>query len=155
MPAGQRITGEDGIILLKDSDGVVIGEVPCLMSFTIDTSASIAERNVTCMKSNGDGGSEVEKKWTELTLESKSWSGSLEFLWQEDQTIPASVALDATNVGDQLEVELYPNDNIADKVVYTGKARIESVSIPSTITEEIKQSVNIKGDGALTKALVV
>lgn len=154
MPAGSQISGEDGIINLKEVGGADIGEVPCLESWTLDASASLSERGTKCMKSNGDGGSGSAGGWQTNSVESKTWSGTLEFYYQEDALIPASERLDPTNIGDELEVELFPNDNVVGKVVYSGNARIENVSTSAEANGDVKVSVNIKGNGALTKALV-
>lgn len=155
MPQGTQISGEDGIVILKTMDGTVIGEVPCLTNWNIDSSAALNESSTKCMKSNGDGGSDSAGSWTKSRLESKSWTGSLEFFWQENQLIPASVQLDVTNVGDRLKLEVYPNDNVTGKVVYSGEAIIESAGTPSEVNGDIKQSVSFKGSGPLVKAVVV
>ncbi len=155
MPNGTQISGEDGIVNLRTTAGVDIGEVPCLESFSLEASAALSERGTKCMKSNDDGGSASDGGWTRNTVESKSWSGTLEFYWQEDQLIPAAVQLDQTNVGDEIEGQFFPNDNVAGKVVYSGKARIESVSTSQEANGDIKASVTLKGNGELLKAAVV
>lgn len=155
MPAGSVIKGEDGIIVLKSSAGVLIGEVPCLTSWTLEASASLNERNNRCMKSNNDGGSGSANNWATQTLEGKSFSLDLEFFWQENQSIPGSVKLDPTNVGEKIQFELKPNNSTSGKVVYTGSAIIESVSVPSEVTGDITCSVNLVGDGELVKSAIV
>lgn len=154
MPNGQIIKGEDGIILLKDESGTTIGEIPCLTSWTIEASASLSAQATRCMKSNGDGGSASAADWATQTVESKSFNISAEFNWQKDDQIPAGVALDPTKVGDKVTFELYPDDDTAGEVVYTGAARIESVSVPSEVNGNITQSATLQGDGALTRDTV-
>lgn len=156
MPAGELIKGEDGIINLLDPvTGNVIGEVPCLTQWSIDASASINERSAKCMKSNGDGGSGSTANWTNATVESRSASISMEFYWQKNQAIPAGVKLDPTNVGDSVNFELFPEDNIAGGIVYTGTAVIESAPISSEVAGDITTSVTLKLDGKLTKAVII
>lgn len=154
MPAGTQISGEDGIINLLDLEDVAIGEIPCLRSWSLEASASIAQRSVRCMKSNGDGGSDVEAAWDKNTVEGKSWSGNATFFWQENQSIPASLKLDPSNVGQKVKVELYPHDDASGKVIYSGTAIIESVSIPSEVAGDIQCEVTLRGDGALTQDTV-
>lgn len=156
MPQGTQLSGEDGIIILKDpTDDSVIGEVPCLVQWTLDTTAEINERSTKCMKSNGDGGSALAGAWKRASVGDKSWSGSLTFYWQEDQLIPGSVKLDITNVGDKVKLELYPNDNADGKVVYTGEAFIESGSIAGDANgDDMQTTVQIKGDGELVTGVV-
>lgn len=150
MPAGTQISGEDGIVKLIDADtDIEIGEIPCLVSWTLEASASIASRSTRCMKSNGDGGSDTEASWDKNTVEGKSWNVSANFFWQENQSIPASLKLDPTNVGQKVKLELYPNDSDSGKVVYSGTAIIESVSDPSEVTGDVKCDVTLRGDGAL------
>ena len=154
MPAGTQISGEDGIVTLKNVGGAVIGDVPCLTNFTIDASASLNERSTKCMKSNGDGGSGSSGGWTNSSVESKSWTVALDFYFQEDQLIPGSVKLDPTNVGDSLDLDLFPNDSTTGKVTYSGTAIIESVGTPVEVSGDTKVSVQLKGTGALTKSIV-
>eukprot|EP00112_Aurelia_sp_Birch-Aquarium-sp1_P006634 Seg17282.1 transcript_id=Seg17282.1/GoldUCD/mRNA.D3Y31 product="hypothetical protein" protein_id=Seg17282.1/GoldUCD/D3Y31 len=155
MPQGQQISGEDGIVLLKNkSDGTVIGEIPCLTNWTLTTSASLSERGTKCMKSNGDGGSDSSGGWTNSTVESRSWNVSLEFYFQDAQDIPASVKLDPTNVGDEVILELFPNDNATGKVMYSGTAIIETAPVTSAVADDMKVTAELKGSGELTKAVV-
>ena len=57
MTAGKIIRGIDGIFSL--TSGATTEELPCLMSWTLESSASVTEENATCMASNDDGGSAV------------------------------------------------------------------------------------------------
>ena len=154
MPEGSQIAGEDGIITLKQPDGTIIGELPCLESWTLEASASLSQRGTRCMKSNGDGGSGSDGGWQSSTVESKSWTGTMEFYYQIDDEIPASEKLDVTNVGDIIGSDLFPNDNVTGRPVYSGEARIESVSVNSEATGDVKTSVSITGNGALLKSQV-
>lgn len=156
MPAGQIITGEDGIINLKETGGTVIGEVPCLKSFSVETSADLSENNTKCMKSNDDGGSGSDGGWKNNRVSGKSWSATLEFAHQKEATnVPGAIALDLTNVGDELTCEFFPNDKTSGDDVYSGNAIIESVSQPQEVDGDIYVTVNVKGNGALTKSQVV
>ena len=154
MPQGTVIRGEDGIILLKDTSGNVIGEVPCLKSFSIETGTSLNSRSTKCMRSNGDGGSGASSIWETSVIEGRNWSASLEFYWQQDDNIPAAVQLDPTNSGDVLSCEFFLNDNLAGRKVYAGKAFIETVSISTEVSGDIMCSVSLKGDGEFEKASV-
>lgn len=56
MPAGSFFSGEQGILELIDpSDDSVIGEVPCLKSWTLEAAAELSQLGSRCMASNGDG----------------------------------------------------------------------------------------------------
>lgn len=140
MPAGQVINGENGRVTVQGSD---TGEVPCLTSWILEGSASLNERNNRCMKSNDDN---AANQWSTQTLEGRGFSLELEFFWQEDEEIPASMQLDATNIGDVVDFELQPTDGT---VTYAGNAIIESVSIPSNVNGDITCSVTLQGNGAL------
>ena len=44
MPNGTQISGEDGIVNLKEANGGAdIGEVPCLESFSLEASAALSD----------------------------------------------------------------------------------------------------------------
>lgn len=155
MPAGTQISGEDGIIELLDMNDTVIGEIPCLKKWDLNVSANFSSRSTRCMLSNGDGGSDSSGGWEKNSLQGKTWDVNLEFFWQEDAAIPASLKLDPTNVGDKLKVRLYPNKNEAGKLVYEGTALIATAPITSEVEGDVNANVSLKGDGELTKATVV
>lgn len=55
--SGEIYRGEDGLIMLRETDPPSdVGEIPCLTGWTLESSASLNERNNRCMKSNGDNG---------------------------------------------------------------------------------------------------
>ncbi len=158
MPAGTQISGEDGIVnLLDPSDDSVIGEVPCLVSWTLNTTADVQEISTRCMKSNSDGGSDSAVGWSKKKVQGKTWNVSLTFFYQEDQLIPGSVQLDPTMIGERVKVQLYPNDDAIGKVVYEGTAIIASGDVSGDIgsTDGVQTTVPLEGDGELTKAVVV
>lgn len=154
MPQGTQISGEDGIIELLDDQGAVIGEIPCLKKWDLNVSANLSSRSTRCMLSNDDGGSDSSGGWEKSTLQSKSWEVSLEFFWQEDENIPASLQLDPTNVGDKLKVRLYPNKDSSGKISYQGDAFIQSAPITSDVDGDVMTTVSLKGTGGITKAAV-
>ncbi len=152
MPAGQRIKGKDGIVQL--TSGAITEEIPCLTSFTLDTSASLSAQSSNCMLSNGDGGSEADSDWETQTVESRSWSFSTEHQWQKDDAVGTTEIADVTNVGDSVDIVAFPNkkDGPGNRK-YSGKAIIESVSIPTEAGGVITQSISYTGDGPLSKGL--
>ena len=99
-------------------------------------------------------GARLDRPWNESWTEGLSFSGSTEHRWQEGQDVGATGIADLDNVGDEVAFEVYPNGNAAGKVKYSGKAIIESVSVPSEVNGKIMQSLSFKGNGALTKSLV-
>lgn len=152
MPAGEKITGEDGIIEL--TTGGTAEEIPCLTSYTLETSASLSEDTTNCMLSNADGGSSTDAAWSTSSVESRSWTLSSEHMWQEDDTVGASDQIDLTAVGETVGVKLYPHTSASGKVEYAGNAIIESVSVPAEVNGKITQSVTYKGTGALARNIV-
>jgi len=150
MAAGERIKGEDGIIELAGTD-----EIACLTSWSLESSANVNTLEGRCMKSNSDGGSAVAAPWDEQETTSKSWSVTAEMFWQEDATAGANLGiLGPEFVGNSSTVKLYPNDSTSGQVEYSGSVIIESVGVPSEVSGRVTQSVTLRGDGALTKALV-
>lgn len=152
MAAGQIIKGIDGIIEINDGSNTE--EIPCLTNWTLEASASLNEESVSCMLSNGDGGSGEGGKWNESFVEGKSFSLSSEHYWQEDQAAGTTGIIDVTDVGKSVTFKLYPNTNAAGKVEYSGSAIVESVSVPSEANGKITQSVTFKGSGQLVKNII-
>ena len=157
MANGRIIRGIDGILSLTTATNSatpgVTEEIPCLQSWTLETSASVTEENATCMASNGDGGSDVGGAWNETWVEGRSFSLSSEHFWQSDQAAGATAIVDVDRVGEEMTFKLYPNGNATGAVVYEGKAHIESISTPSEVNGKIMQSLSYKGNGALTKSI--
>lgn len=88
--------------------------------------------------------------WTARRAISRSWSGSVEFEWQESQSIPASLQVDPSKVGQTIQVKFYPHDDASGRVVYSGIARIAGVSQPAEVDGNLMASVDFTGNGALT-----
>lgn len=154
MPNGELITGEDGIISLREIDtNDHIAQVPCLTQWTLDASASIDERSSKCMKSNGDGGDGVDANWTNATVVSKSGSLTLDFYWQNDPSILGGERLDPTHVGDGILATLHPDDFslTGGSVVYRVFGIIESVNINSEVAGDIQATAIIKVSEVLNK----
>lgn len=154
MPAGSVIKGVDGIIALLTTGDVAIGEVPHLKEWEISTSAATETIATKAMLSNDDGGSSVGGGWVENEVTDLSYSITMSFRWQENVSIPASVQLDPTNVGDKIKFNLYPNTDASGKIEYSGTAIITSAGVPSTVNGEIGHTVTLTGTGALVKATV-
>jgi hypothetical protein len=150
--AGTITKGTDGVIEI--TGGGVPAEIPCLRSWTLNTSASFNEENTRCMKSNADGGSGVAVGWNSNILQGKGWTVEAEFFWQKDDEA-AAPDIEATAVGDTVTVKLYPNDNVTGEKEFSGSAHIQSVSVPSAVGSNITQTVTLVGDGALAVADVV
>lgn len=144
--------GTDGV--LEITSGGTPEEVPCLRSWTLNSSSNLNTENTRCMKSNNDGGSASAIGWDTNTLQGKGWTVEMEFFWQKGDEA-ASTYLDPTKSGETVGVKLYPNDNVTGEKEYAGSGIITSVSVPSQVGSNITQTVSITGDGALAVAAVV
>ncbi len=144
--------GTDGV--LEITSGGTAAEVPCLRSWTLNSTTSINSENTRCMKSNSDGGSTSAVGWDSNTLQGKSWSVDMEFFWQKTDE-GASAYVDVTNAGDTVAIKLYPNDNVTGEKEYYGNGLISTVSVPSQVGSNITQTVTITGDLTLAVATVV
>jgi len=151
---GSKISGIDGIIELRDEAGTVIGEIPMLESWTLESSVSLNTDEGVVMLSNGDGGSSSNNNWSKSDIGVKSWSLSSEHYWQEDDAVETTGVADATQVGFRAFVNLYPNTSDTGKVRYSGEVILESVSVPSEASGKIKQSLTFKGDGELAREII-
>ena len=151
MPAGSKIRGTDGVISVTRNG--TTEEIPMLSSWTLETAASVNEDDTAVMLSNDDGGSSAPT-WTESTVSTKNWSVSAEHFWQEDDSVGTTGLYDATEVGVELDIVLFPNGRTTGSVQYAGKVFLESISTPSESSGFITQSVSLKGTGALVKGTV-
>lgn len=154
MPAGQKISGRDGIIELTNAAGTVIEEIPCLQSFTLTGEASFLEDGELCMLSNDDGGSDKAAAGTSVELQSTKFSLSTEHYWQEDQTVGTTAIADVTDIGKKVSFKVYPNTKASGKLEYSGVAYISNVTEPSSAGEKIKQTMEFIVDGVLTKTVL-
>lgn len=148
--ASEIITGEDGVIMLKEVGGADIGEIPQLTNWTLSATVSISERATKVMLSNDDGGSTSGGGWVDNRVESKAWTVQATFFWQSDQAIPAAVELDPSNIGDSVDVELFPNNDTTGSRRYTGSAIIQNVNVTADVNGDITCTADLKGDGALS-----
>lgn len=155
MANGQKIRGKGGILELTSADGLIVEELACMTSWTLDTSSNVFTDDSTCMISNGDGGADGNVSWDTVELNSKAFSLSAEQFFQEAIDAGAAALVDITNVGAKMTFKLYPNTKEVGKVVYSGAVLLETGSVPSETTSNITQSISFKGDGALTRDLVV
>jgi len=154
MPAGERIRGIDGVIEILNEASASQGEIPCLSSWELSIAAATQTVPTLCMLSNSDGGSAAAGGWDRNYLESKSWSLTAEFAWQEDDTAGAAAALDPIDVGSRVQTLLYPNTKDVGKVEYRGFAIITDIGVPSEASGEVRQTISFTGDDDLSRALV-
>lgn len=152
--AAAVIRGIDGILEITDPGGPTTEEIPCLTSWTLESTADTNTESNVCMLSNGDGGSSVAAGWDTTYVSGKGFSISSEHNWQEDQTEGSTGILDVTDVGKEITFNLYPNTNTTGKVEYSGTAVVTNVSVPSEANGKITQSVSYEGTGELVKTLV-
>lgn len=122
------IDGEFPDVILSDQDGTLAGGV--------------------------DGAATQGGPWQNGRAVSRSWSGSVEFEWQESQLIPAALQVDPSKVGETIQVKFYPHDSTSGRVVYSGKARIASASVPSEVEGVIRSTIEFTGNSTLTRSLV-
>ena len=151
MAAGSKIRGTDGVIRVTRNG--TTEEIPMLSSWTLETAANINEDDTAVMLSNDDGGSSAPT-WTDSTVSTKNWSLSAEHYWQEDDQVGSTGLYDATEVGIQLDIVLFPNGRTTGSVQYSGKVYLESVSTPSESSGFVTQSVSFKGTGSLVSGVV-
>lgn len=151
--AGSKTKGTDGVIAIT-SGANPVSEIPCLVSWELSAGADFQKESQRCMKSNGDGGSSAAVPWDTNELQGKNWRVRAEFFWQATDE-GASPYLDLDQVGEEVTVELYPNDNVSGQKEYTGTGKIESVNLPSEVTTNMRVTVELVGDGAITINTVV
>lgn len=152
MPAGERITGKEGIIEL--TQGATVEEIPCLTEWNLQTEVNIEDLEAVCMASNGDGGAAGGPSWNKKSVGGKSFQFTTNHRWQEDQAVGTTAIAGPTNVGDEVTFKLYPNGNAAGKRVLSGSAIIQSVGVPSTANGELTQEMTFIGNGALDDSAV-
>lgn len=158
MPAdGTVTTGKDGIIAFPDSDSAgdiaAALETPMLTDWTLTATAQFNTTNTQAMLSNGDGGSGVLTGWDQQEVTGKSFTLDLTLFWQKTD-VGASAKISAEKAGDQVYFVLYPNKKTSGAPLFKGYARIGNISPTASTSTKITQTVQLVGDGDLTKAAV-
>ena len=63
----------------------------------------------------------------------------------------SSATIDATDIGNQTYFVLYPNTKTTGDPLYKGYVRVGNISDTASTSTKITQTVQLVGDGSLTK----
>lgn len=123
--------GKDGILRVG---GVPVAEVK---SFEITEMANEVDSSV------------MGTDWTRVQSTQSSWKASAATFWD-----PTSAGQNALVIGQIVAVEFYPRGLTTGLNRYTGNALITNISRPQAYDGLVEATVEMTGDGALTKDLV-
>jgi len=80
----------------------------------------------------------------------KSWSGSVDVLWDETDTNGQSALV----VGSEVTANFYPEGSTTGDAYLTGTAIVTSKSISASFDGMVEASISLQGTGALSTATV-
>ena len=132
-----KFTGEKGAIKIKPSNGTATA-VGKMKSWKISVSADTVD--VSSFDSDG---------WAENETSLKSWNGSSEGIFKKTDENGQKAILKALADREDVELEFYTNkdDETPD---FTGKAKVTSFEIETSLKDELKISFNYEGNGKLS-----
>ena len=123
--------GKDGVLRIG---GVVVGEC---RSFEITEMANEVDT------------SRMGTDWTSVTSTQLSWKASAQLWWD-----PTDAGQAAIPIGAVVAVEFYPRQVGSGLNRYTGNALVTNISRPQAFDGIVEATVEMTGNGALTKDLV-
>lgn len=94
--------------------------------------------------------STLEDEWDDHDVTTKSWSGSAEVFWDASD----AAGQGALEEGMIAHVYLYPAGTSAGKTYWHGDVSVGNVTLKNTRDGLVEASVQFKGKGACTKAVV-
>lgn len=94
--------------------------------------------------------SEQGQDWEDHLKGQKRWSGAID-AWFDPGDTNGQGALE---LGDEVELELYPSGSGSGAVFYSGTATVESTPIESSRDNTVSISFNFRGKGELTRETV-